>query len=166
MTIYLVVPILAVVAILQTTLVPNLTIWGVFANLPLLIVVCWGLLRGPREGALWGFIAGLMVDLLSGAPFGAATLSLIVVGFLAGLGEATVFRASIVLPMVVMFLATVVYDLLFLLIVQISGQPVALLDSIWRLVLPSALLNAALTPIFFLTMRWLYTRYGRKEMEW
>lgn len=157
---------LAVVAILQTTLVPSLTIWGVFANLPLLIVVCWGLLRGPREGALWGFIAGLMVDLLSGAPFGAATLSLIVVGFLAGLGEATVFRASIVLPMVVMFLATVVYDLLFLLIVQISGQPVALLDSIWRLVLPSALLNAALTPIFFLTMRWLYTRYGRKEMEW
>lgn len=157
---------LAVVAILQTTLVPSLTIWGVFANLPLLIVVCWGLLRGPREGALWGFIAGLMVDLLSGAPFGAATLSLIVVGFLAGLGEATVFRASIVLPMVVMFLATVVYDLLFLLIVQISGQPVALLDSIWRLVLPSALLNAALTPIFFLTMRWLYARYGRKEMEW
>ena len=157
---------LAVVAILQTTLVPNFTIWGVFANLPLLIVVSWSLLRGPREGALWGFISGLMVDLLSGAPFGAATLSLVVVGFLAGLGEATVFRARIVLPMVLMFLATIVYDLLFLLIVQISGQPVALLESFWRLVLPSALLNAVLTPIFFLTMRWLYARYGRKEMEW
>jgi hypothetical protein len=65
-----------------------------------------------------------------------------------------------------MFLATIVYDLLFLLIVQISGQPVALLGSLWRLVLPSAVLNAALTPVFFLTMRWLYARYGRKEMEW
>lgn len=166
MTIYLVVPLLAIVAILQTTLVPGLAVWGVFANLPLLVVVSWSLLRGPREGAVWGFIAGLMVDLLSGAPFGAATLSLIVVGFLAGLGETLVFRARIALPMIAMLLATIVYDLLFLLIVQISGQPVTWLDSVFRIVLPSGILNAVLTPIIFLTMRWLYTRFGRKEMEW
>ncbi len=166
MTIYLVLPLLAIVAILQTTLVPSLAIWSVFANLPLLVVVSWGLLRGPREGALWGFIAGLMVDLLSGAPFGAATVSLIVVGFLAGLGETTVFRARIALPMIVMFLATIVYELLFLLIVSISGQWVAWLDSVFRLVIPSAILNAVLTPIVFLTMSWLYARFGREEMEW
>lgn len=166
MTIYLVLPLLAIVAILQTTLVPSLAIWSVFANLPLLVVVSWGLLRGPREGALWGFIAGLMVDLLSGAPFGAATVSLIVVGFLAGLGETTVFRARVALPMIVMFLATIVYELLFLLIVSISGQWVAWLDSVFRLVIPSAILNAVLTPIVFLTMSWLYARFGREEMEW
>jgi rod shape-determining protein MreD len=157
---------LAIVAILQTTLVPSLAIWSVFANLPLLVVVSWGLLRGPQEGALWGFIAGLMVDLLSGAPFGAATVSLIVIGFLAGLGETTVFRARIALPMIVMFLATIVYELLFLLIVRISGQSVAWLDSVLRLVIPSAILNAVLTPVVFLTMSWLYARFGREEMEW
>ncbi|MGD9144901.1 MAG: rod shape-determining protein MreD [Anaerolineae bacterium] len=166
MTIYLVLPLLAIVAILQTTLVPSLAIWSVFANLPLLVVVSWGLLRGPQEGALWGFIAGLMVDLLSGAPFGAATVSLIVIGFLAGLGETTVFRARIALPMIVMFLATIVYELLFLLIVRISGQSVAWLDSVLRLVIPSAILNAVLTPVVFLTMSWLYARFGREEMEW
>jgi rod shape-determining protein MreD len=165
-TIYLVLPLLAIVAILQTTLVPSLAIWSVFANLPLLVVVSWGLLRGPQEGALWGFIAGLMVDLLSGAPFGAATVSLIVIGFLAGLGETTVFRARIALPMIVMFLATIVYELLFLLIVRISGQSVAWLDSVLRLVIPSAILNAVLTPVVFLTMSWLYARFGREEMEW
>ncbi|MGD9049605.1 MAG: rod shape-determining protein MreD, partial [Anaerolineae bacterium] len=147
-------------------LVPSLAIWSVFANLPLLVVVSWGLLRGPQEGALWGFIAGLMVDLLSGAPFGAATVSLIVIGFLAGLGETTVFRARIALPMIVMFLATIVYELLFLLIVRISGQSVAWLDSVLRLVIPSAILNAVLTPVVFLTMSWLYARFGREEMEW
>jgi rod shape-determining protein MreD len=146
--------------------VPSLAIWSVFANLPLLVVVSWGLLRGPQEGALWGFIAGLMVDLLSGAPFGAATVSLIVIGFLAGLGETTVFRARIALPMIVMFLATIVYELLFLLIVRISGQSVAWLDSVLRLVIPSAILNAVLTPVVFLTMSWLYARFGREEMEW
>ena len=166
MTIYLVVPLLVVVAILQTTIVPNLAVWGVFANLPLLLVVSWGLLRGPREGAVWGFIAGLAVDLLSGAPFGAATLSMIAVGFLSGLGATSAFRTQFALPMIAMFLATIVYDLLFLLIVQISGQRVIWFDSILRLVLPSAVLNALLTPVLFLTMRWLYTRFGRKEMEW
>ena len=48
-----------------------------------------------------------------------------------------------------MFLATIVYDLLFLLIVQISGSPVAWLDSLVRIILPSAVLNAVLTPLVF-----------------
>ncbi len=166
MTIYLVVPLLVVVAILQTTLVPHVAIWGVFADLPLLVVVSWGLLRGPREGILWGFVAGLAVDLFSGAPFGAATLALIAVGLLAGLGAATVFRAHVTLPLLAMFLATIVYDLLFLLVVRISGYPVAWLESFYRIILPSAVLNAVLTPVIFVVMRWLHARFGREDMEW
>ena len=166
MTIYLVVPLLVVVAILQTTLVPHLAIGGVFADLPLLVVVSWSLLRGPREGILWGFVAGLAVDLFSGAPFGASTLALIAVGLLAGLGAATVFRAHVALPLLAMFLATIVYDLLFLLVVRISGYPVAWLESFYRIILPSAVLNAVLTPVIFVPMRWLNARFGREDMEW
>lgn len=166
MTLYIVVPLLVVVAILQTTVVPQLTVWGASANLPLLVVVSWSLLRGSREGMIWGFIAGLIVDLLSGAPFGAASLPMIAVGFLAGLGQATVFRAHIALPLVVMFAATVVYDLLFLLVVRLSGYPVDWLDSLLRLILPSGLLNAVVMPIVFVLLRWLNQRFGREEMEW
>jgi rod shape-determining protein MreD len=165
-TLYIVVPLLVVVAILQTTLVPQLTVWGASANLPLLIVVSWSLLRGSREGVIWGFIAGLAVDVLSGAPFGAATLPMIAVGLLAGLGHATVFRAHIALPLVVMFVTTVIYDLLFLLIVRLSGYPVAWLDSLFRLILPSALVNTMLMPIVFVLLRWLNMRFGHAEMEW
>jgi len=164
-TIYLVVPLLVIGAVLQATIVPHLTIGGVFADLPLLIVVSWSLLRGAREGVVWGFIAGLAVDLLSGAPFGAATLSLIAVGFLSRVGEGTVFGTRVVLLLVTTFLATIVYDLVFLLIVQISGQTVAWLGSLLRVILPSAALNAVLSPIIFGMMRWLYTRLGREGME-
>jgi rod shape-determining protein MreD len=165
-TLYVAVPLLIAIAILQSTIVPQLAVWGVFADLPLLVVVSWSLLRGSREGIVWGFIAGVAVDLFSGAPFGAATLPMIAVGFLSGLGQAAVFRAHIALPLVAMFLATVVYDLLFLLIVRISGYPVAWLESLLRLVLPSAVLNTVLMPVLFIIMRWLYTRFGRSEMEW
>ena len=166
MTIYLVVPLLVTVAILQSTVVSHFRIWGVFADLPLLVVVSWSLLRGPREGLIWGFIAGLTVDLFSGAPFGAATFGLMAAGFLAGLGQSTVFRSQLFLPLVAMLLATIVYDILFLLVVWISGYPVSWLDSLFRLILPSAVLNAVLTPVVFVIVRWLNARFGRVEMEW
>ena len=137
-----------------------------FADLPLLLVVSWGLLRGPREGLIWGFIAGIAVDLFSGAPFGAATFGLMAAGFLSGLGRSTVFRSQLFLPMLVMLLATIVYGILFLLVVWISGHGVSWLDSLFRLVVPSAVLNAVLTPVVFVVMRWLNTRFGREEMEW
>jgi rod shape-determining protein MreD len=156
---------MVVVAVLQATVVANLTLWGVFADLPLLVVVSWSLLRGAREGMIWGFVGGLAVDVLSGAPFGAATLSLLAVGFLSGLGEATVFRTHVALPLVTVFLATILYGLIFLLVVQISGQVVPWLSSLFRIILPSAVLNTVLTPIVFGTTRWLYRRLGRDEVE-
>jgi rod shape-determining protein MreD len=160
------VPLLVTVAILQSTLVSHFRIWGVFADLPLLVVVSWGLLRGPREGLIWGFIAGVTVDLFSGAPFGAATFGLMAAGFLSGLGQSTVFRSQILLPLFAVLLATIVYDILFMLVVWISGNPVSWFDSLFRLVLPSAVLNAVLTPVVFVIMRWLNARFGREEMEW
>lgn len=166
MTIYLVVPLLVATALLQTTIVPRFTIWGVHIDLPLVVVVNWSLLQGSREGAIWGFIAGLAVDLFSGAPFGAATLSMLAVGFLSGFGQATVFRARVILYLGTMFLATLVYDLLFLLVVWISGAAVIWLESFWRILLPSAVLNTAITPIVFVIMRWLRNRFRREEMDW
>jgi rod shape-determining protein MreD len=162
----LVVPLLLFIAILQTTIVPHLAIWGVFPNLPLLIVVSWSLLQGARKGIIWGFVAGLAVDLLSGAPVGTATLSLMAASLMAGLGRATIFQTFFAMSLVAMFLATAVYGLCFMLILQISGQHVDWLNSLLRIVLPSALLNALLTPIVFGLMRWLYLRFGQKEMEW
>lgn len=166
MTLYLVVPLLLLIAIVQTALVPYLSIWGIFADLPLLVVVSWSLLQGKREGLVWGFVAGIGIDILSGAPFGTATLSLALVGVLAGLGEATVFRNHIALPLLAVFLATILYDLVFLLIVAILGQPVPWLDSLVRIVLPSAALNVVLIPLIFLPMRLLHRRFVRKEMEY
>lgn len=169
MTIYLLLPLLALVGLFQSTLIPHLTVWGVFPDLPLLLVVSWGLLHGSRQGLWWGFLAGVVVDIFSGAPFGAATVSLMVVGFLAGLGENVVFR-NVFLILLAIFLATVVYDLLFLLVVQISASPpnptghtVEWWGSLVRVVGPSAVLNALLGLPILGTMRLLDRRFRRQN---
>lgn len=163
MSIYLVVPLLAAIGLLQTTVVCRFKVWGVFPDLPLLVVAGWGLIRGRREGLVWGFVAGIIVDLFSGAPFGAATLSLMAVGWLSGLGTVTVFR-NWLLPLLTILVATLVYDVLFLLIVRISGTQVEWLDSLFRIVIPSALLNALCTPFIVGGMRLAYQRLRREEV--
>ena len=165
MSIYLVVPLLVVVGLLQATLMPHLTILGIFPDLPILVVASWGLLRGPLQGSLWGFVAGATVDLLSGAPFGAATISLVVVGLLAGLGKSSALRSNVTLPALVVFLVTGVHNLVYLLVLQISGLNVAWLDSLLRITLLSAGLNAVLTPPIFGLARWTYGRFQSEEME-
>jgi len=165
-SVYLVVPTLIVVALLQATVMPHLTIWGVAPDLVVLVVASWGLLQGTTEGCLWGFIAGVAIDLLSDAPFGAATISLVLVGLVAGLAKGSPLRAHFALPVLVVFLTTIVYNLAFLLVVQISGQSTAWFDTLLRITLPSAALNALLAIPVYGLMRWAHTRFLREEMEW
>jgi rod shape-determining protein MreD len=161
----LVIPLLLAIALLQATVMPHLAIWGVFPDLPLIVVASWGLLRGPREGLTWGFVAGIAVDIFAGAPFGTATLSLTLIGLLSGLGATSALRARIILPMVFVFLTTLLYALLYMLIVQVSGQIVPWLDNLLRIVLPSAVLNGLLTPVIIELLRIVHRRLGREEME-
>lgn len=166
MTLYLAVPLLVIVAVLQASVISHLSVWGVFPDLPALVVVSWGLLCGVKEGSLWGFVVGLAVDMLSGGPFGAATLSLMMVGFVSGLARGSVFAGYLAFPVATMFLTTVLYDLGLLLLVGLSGRTVSWIDTFFRIILPSALLNALLMPLVFGLMRVLYNRFNRQEMEW
>lgn len=152
-------------ALLQVALIPHLSVWGVFADLPLLLVLSWGLIRGSRQGAVWGFVAGLFTDFFSGGPFGAATLSLIAAGALSGLGQNVVFRHYLLLPPLVAFLGTLVYDLLFLLVLLVTGHTVVWFGTLGRIIIPSAALNACLIPILLGLMRLVHRRFGQEAIE-
>jgi rod shape-determining protein MreD len=165
-SIYLAVPALVVVALLQTTIMPHLTIWGISPDLVVIVIASWGLLQGTTEGCLWGFIAGVAIDLFSDAPFGAATISLVLVGLLAGLAKRSRLQAHFALPMVVVAMGTVLYNLSFLTLLQISGQSVPWLEALFRITLPSAALNALLAIPVFALMRFGHSRFLREEMEW
>ena len=163
---YLIVPLLVVIAVVQSTVMSHLTIAGVKPDLMLLVVISWSSLRGAEEGILWGFIAGLSLDLVSGAPFGVSTLAMLIVSFLSGLGEVNIFGTHIALPLTTVFFATIFYDLLFLLLLEVTGWSVVWFESFIKLILPSALLNVALMPVIYWAMRWLHRRTGREQIGW
>jgi rod shape-determining protein MreD len=76
--------------VLQVTLLPRMAPdWlgdGVVPNLCLMVVVAAGLVRGPEQAAVLGFVAGLLLDLAPPADHvaGRWALALVVVGYVAG----------------------------------------------------------------------------------
>jgi rod shape-determining protein MreD len=166
MNIYATVLLLSAVVIVQATAMPHLTILGVKPDLVLLVVISWSLLRGSKEGVIWALVGGIGLDLLSGAPFGTSAVALLVLSLLAGMGELSVFRTHIALPLIATLLATLAYDLFFLLLLHMRGCSIAWADSLIKVVLPSTLFNVLLAPFIYKALYWLHRKTGREEMAW
>lgn len=55
---------------LQTTLLCKLTVFGVSPDAVLVCVLCYSMIFGREKGFMAAFVAGLLMDLLTGAFFG------------------------------------------------------------------------------------------------
>ncbi len=165
MSYWLIVPALGICAFLQATLVPLVAIGGWKIDLPLLVVVAWGLVAIPGEAGLWGFIAGIFLDLLSGLPFGTQTFALTSIGLLMGLTQTTIFTTNVILPPAAIVIATIVYDVLILAIQSTLGSPVQWNDYILYRILPTVVLNTVALPLVYFPLQRLHRRvYPR--IEW
>lgn len=155
---YAVIPLLAAVALVQSSVLSQFSLGGARLNLMLLTVVSWSLLRGAREGIVWGFIGGLCLDFLSGAALGSLAFTLAVTAYLAGLGQETVYRTNPLFPSFVALIASVVHDCMFLVVLSMTGHAVAWRASVVYIAMPTALLGSLLVPPVYRGLAWLHRR--------
>lgn len=161
---YILVLALAVVALVQVSLLPALSVAGVYPNLALVVVVAWALLRGARSAVIWALIAGLWLDLLSGRPFGGYMLGLVAAAYVAGLGAATVYRSSILLALAITAITTVVQDGIQLALLWLGGGTYPLPDTLLRLVLPEIVYNGVVMLVVFPLLSWVNRVTGREQL--
>ena len=152
------VPLLTSVALIQTVLLSRVNLWGARPDLMLLIVLVWAVVRGVNEGLVWGFIGGLIVDLLSGGPLGGTVLALLSVVFLAGQLWGQGLTSPVVRLLLPAFLSVVVYHLVLLLVLAWTGHAVDWGFALLRVAGPSALLNTVLAPFVQWPLAWLERR--------
>ena len=112
---YAVVLLLTSAALFQSSFVPHLLRGGPRPDLVVMLVISWALLRGVKEGLLWAFIGGLVLDLLSATPLGLSALILTLLTLLTILGRKSIYRTNILFPLAIIFLATLGYNLALLL---------------------------------------------------
>jgi rod shape-determining protein MreD len=73
-----------ITVIIQEAAVSQITIFGVSADLTVLVVMSVGLLAGSIPGAIMGFSTGLLVDMVLVQTLGVTSLLYIVIGFWCG----------------------------------------------------------------------------------
>jgi rod shape-determining protein MreD len=156
---------LASVAVIQSSLLSQFSLVGARFNLILLVVISWSLLRGAREGIVWGFIGGLALDFLSGATLGNCAFTLTLVAYFASLGQFTIYRTSPVFPSVIALTTSIIHDCVFLAVFYMTGHAVAWYDTLLQIAMPTALLSALLMPLVHRALAWLHRRTMPEELE-
>ncbi len=148
--IVLMLPILALLAVVQAVIGPHLALFQVKPNLILLLVLAWTLIRGRREGMFIGFLGGIWLDLLGLSVLGLSSLALVAASFLAGLGRHQVLTTHILVLAWVAVLGTLVFTTVFhlmLALIQADGIWLAeLVSGLWAQILFQTALMLLLVP--------------------
>ncbi|KPK21609.1 MAG: hypothetical protein AMJ76_02215 [Dehalococcoidia bacterium SM23_28_1] len=151
------VPLILFVALAQVATAPYFPLLGVTANPLLVLLMCWAMVRGPRETMVLIPVAGIFKDLITTDPVGASVLALLPIVPLAAIRERWPTESEFLPTLVVVAAASVSYHVLYMLVLTVVGDGPPWLQSPIRVILPAALFNALITPILYLPVRWATT---------
>jgi len=153
-----------VAALLETTVMPEVAIFGVQANLLLTLAVTATVIMGIEDGLVWAFLGGLLVDMLTPArPIGATTFVLLVVVGLAAVSTRFTgqTRAGALL---LVFALTWVYNVLMLATLALT-EGVAAGSFDLQHILGAAVLNTLLAVPFVALFVLIERRFGNQDRE-
>ncbi len=134
-------PLMALLAILQSAVVSQLRLADGQADLVLVAVVAWALTGRSREAMVLGLAGGLFLDLLSALPLGSTALALVLVAYVVSLTEGRLWGAHLLTPLGVVFGASLFFSAYMLLASVLVGARVDLPSLASRVVLPGLFLN-------------------------
>lgn len=133
----------------QTSLLPHLRIGGVIPDVMVVVTVAVAVRRGPEYGAMFGFVAGLLIDLFLQVPAGLSALAYSIVGYAVGAAQTSLLRERWWLAPLLAAIGSLGAGLVFVLAGLVLGQEY-LMTARSFVVLPArALYDAGLALIVF-----------------
>lgn len=148
--------------IVHAGLAPVIEVAGVRPNLALVAVVLVTTQLGFSSGVMWAFVAGLTANLLVFDPLGSVPLSLLLVAAVVAGGESLLGRLTWVYPVLATLLGSVVADLVMLGVFRLVDAPLQL-GIPFDLILPAAILNAAIAGVLLFPARLAALRLNPEE---
>jgi len=158
---YAAIPLMALLAIVQTAILPRFPIAGVEPQLLFLLALAWGLVRGLEEGLVWAFIAGIWADLFSLSPMGLSSLA-----FMAGVSVPILLQPMMPprrLPVTALLgaLGTLLYLLVYVVALGLLGRGLSAAGVAG--LLPIVLLHAVfILPIYYVVQSLLRVLQPRR----
>jgi rod shape-determining protein MreD len=149
------------IAAVQTSVIPTFRVLGVHANLMLVLLLSWAMVRGLEEAMVVVPMGGLALGLMDGQLLGAAMLALIPLVLLTEIREARIIQGDFLLAVLLILLSTLAYEVIILVILRVTGETVQWWGTLSRVVVPAAIVNALLVPPVY-GLLWLGSRDLRK----
>lgn len=155
--------ILILTAFAQATIFPTIRVLGGMGpDLVLVLILVWSSLHGPREGMVWAFALGLLLDLLTLDRLGTNALALIPVAMIGGAATSRrLFHSGLIIPMVAVVVATLVHQFVLVSVSALGGLHYPLLVSVKFGVLIALLNVLVVPPLYLFVMVTEYLGVGR-----
>jgi rod shape-determining protein MreD len=135
--------VLIVLAVIETSLLPEALGTLPRPNLVLVASSAWAAIRG-EEGLVWAAFGGLMLDLLSGAPFGMNVAGLMLGNTVALMLDRVPIPIQLLRVTNWVAVTTVVYYGVALVVLAFVNRPFDIPTGIATVVLPSLIINPVL----------------------
>jgi rod shape-determining protein MreD len=147
-------PTLLLAVVLHTAVLPQLRLFGVAADVLLLLAIAAGIAAGPERGAAVGFGCGLLADCFLQTPFGLSALVFALVAYGVGTFQTGVLHATWWITPVTAAVASIIGVLGYVSLGVVVGQ-----DQLWssralEVAGVVAVLHALLAPLAVRAMRW------------
>ena len=118
------VPIMALLTIFQTVILPRFSPFEANPSLPFLVALALSLLSNSEEGVIWAFIGGLFMDIFTIAPAGGLSLSYVAGVFVASTMIDLLPPNRLLIAVISAVVATIIQQLVYLVYLRIFGIPV------------------------------------------
>jgi cell shape-determining protein MreD len=150
---YVGVPLLLLSALVEASVLPVFRVAGVQPNLTLLLLVAWMTVRGQEEVFYLIPVAGIFLGLVESAPMGAALIALAPVALLHELRSLHLGDGQLPIAITFAIFATLLYDLVYVVVHLISGSLGPIQGVILDVMLPSLVINAIfVVPVYALVL--------------
>ncbi len=142
-------------AVLDVSAMPYLHPLGVSPDLVLIFAVCWAIIRGHDEAMIVVPICAVIQDLTTSDPVGTSLLGLAPIVPLAVAMRLRAIESDFLPAVATVMGASAFYGVISMMVLGATGQEIAVFHALFRVVLPSIVINAIFTPLIFLPMHWI-----------
>lgn len=135
--------------LLQSTVFQTLSIGSITPNLMVIIVSSFGFMRGKKEGLAVGFFCGLLEDIFYGRLLGMHAMIYMYVGYVNGYFNHIFYGDDIKLPISLISVSELVYGLGTYLIMFLMRSRFAFSYYMVRIILPELVYTIVMTLVFY-----------------
>ena len=152
--------------IMQGTVLRALAFSSVAPNGVLMIVSCFGFMRGQNEGMLVGFACGLLTDIFfGGGVIGGYALIYTLMGYLNGYFHRVFYPEDVKLPILFVAVSDLTYSMTVYILMFLLRRRISLPSYLRQVMLPEAVYTVLLTLLVYRIVLSINVRLEKEERE-